>query len=273
MVTTHEYPRYVWSNFSKSRAQLSRSSLSSSLQSHQSQCVYLGSIRNFSVTSSSFKKTGKANRSQARTDSSPPVEGTTKPTAVDEAYDFSTLEAKILKAMEHLTHHLSQLRAGGRFNPDHLDNLRVKPIKGSAETVRLGDIAQVVPKGRVVNVIVGEEGHVKPVSSAILESDLNLVPHGPNPDQPTTLTINIPPPTGESRQKAIDEASKTADKAYGEVKDARAQHQKRLRAMQVSRSVRPDDLQKAHKQMEDIVKSGNEEVKRIFEGAKKVLEG
>jgi ribosome recycling factor len=175
--------------------------------------------------------------------------------------------------MEHLTHHLSQLRAGGRFNPDHLDNLRVKAFKGSNDTVRLGDIAQVVPKGRVVSVIVGEEGHVKLVSSAILESDLNLVPHGPNPEQPTTLTINIPPPTGESRQKAIDEASKTADKAYGEVKDARALHQKRLRAMQVARSVRPDDLQKAHKRMEDIVKRGNEEIKRIFEGAKKVLEG
>ena len=149
----------------------------------------------------------------------------------------------------------------------------MKPVKGSNETVRLGDIAQVVLKGRIVNITVGEEGHVKPVSSAILESDLNLVPHGPNPEQPTTLTINIPPPTGESRQKAIDEASKTADKAYGEVKDARAQHQKRLRAMQLARSVRPDDLQKAHKLMEDIAKRGNEEVRRIFDGAKKVLEG
>jgi ribosome recycling factor len=201
------------------------------------------------------------------------VEGGAQPTAVDDAYDFSSLEANILKAIEHLTHNLSQLRAGGRFNPDNLEVLKVKPIKGSNETARLSDLAQVVPRGRVISVIVGEEGHVKPVSTAILESNLNLVPQGPSPEQPTTLTINAPPPTRESRQKAIDEAGKAADRAYAEIKEARGSNQKKLRSMQVARTVRPDDLQKTHKLMEDIVKRGNEEVKRILDGAKKVLEG
>ena len=34
----------------------------------------------------------------------------------------------------------------------------------------------------------------------------------------------------------------------------------------------PDDLQKAKKRMEDVVKKGHGEVKRIGEGAKRVLE-
>lgn len=201
------------------------------------------------------------------------MEGAAQATAVDDAYDFSTLEAKILKAIEHLTHQLSQLRAGGRFNPDHLESLKVHPDKHSTQTVRLSDLAQVVPRGRIISVIVGEESHVKPVSSAILEANLNLVPQGPTPEQPTTLTITVPPPTGESRQRAVEEASNAADRAYHEIREARGMHQKRLRGMQLARTVRPDDLQKAQREMEGVVKRGNDEVKKIFEGAKRVLEG
>lgn len=52
---------------------------------------------------------------------------------------------------------LSKLRAGGRFNPELLENLRVQPDKSSASKVRLSDVAQVVPKGRTVQVLVGEK--------------------------------------------------------------------------------------------------------------------
>lgn len=53
---------------------------------------------------------------------------------------------------------------------------------------------------------------------------------------------------------------------------ARQEHNKRLRKFELEREVLPDDLQKAKKMMEDVVKKGHTEVKRIAEGAKKVLE-
>jgi ribosome recycling factor len=106
-----------------------------------------------------YKKAGKANKSHARTDSSPPVGQAGQPTPTDEIYDVSELEASILKAIEKLTHDLAQLRSGGRLNPDIVESLKVQ--LGTAgqgkETVRLGDIAQVVPRGRVLNVICGDE--------------------------------------------------------------------------------------------------------------------
>jgi ribosome recycling factor len=40
----------------------------------------------------------------------------------------------------------------------------------------------------------------------------------------------------------------------------------------VDKAVLPDDLQKAKKMMEDVVKRGHSEVKRIVDGAKRVLE-
>lgn len=80
-------------------------------------------------------------------------------TATDEAYDVSGLESQILKAIEKLTHDLSQLRSGGKLNPEVVENLAVHlgTVSQGKESVRLGDIAQVVPRGRVLNVICGDE--------------------------------------------------------------------------------------------------------------------
>lgn len=56
------------------------------------------------------------------------------------------------------------------------------------------------------------------------------------------------------------------------VQVARQDHNKRLRKFEVNRDVLPDDLQKAKKRMEEVVKKGHTEIKRISEGAKKVLQ-
>lgn len=221
-----------------------------------------------------YKKGGKANMSHTRTDSSPPITDASRRTPTDEAFDFSTLESGILKALEKLTRDLSQLRSGGRFNPDVVENLKVQLGKaGSKETVRLKDLAQVVPKGRLLNVIVGEKEHVKPVTSAIAASPYSLAPQQPPPDSPLTIPVPIPPPTGESRKAALEAAQKAAETANIAVQDARGAHHKKLRKYQIDKSVRPDDLQKAHKGMEEVVKKGLGEVKRIVDGAKRVLEG
>jgi len=76
-------------------------------------------------------------------------------------FDFSELERGIDKALENLREDLGKLRAGGRFNTEVLEGLRVRVARGKGaegkESVRLGDLAQVVPRGgRTVVVMVGE---------------------------------------------------------------------------------------------------------------------
>lgn len=72
-----------------------------------------------------------------------------------------------MKAIEHLTHELAQLRSGGRLNPELVENLKVQlgTARDGKETVKLRDIAQVVPKGRLLNVMVGEQDVRHPVPS------------------------------------------------------------------------------------------------------------
>jgi ribosome recycling factor len=109
------------------------------------------------------KRAGKYNTAHAKTDESPTSEAAVS-TATDEAYDLSSLEANILRAIERLSHDLSLLRAGGRFNTDLLEGIKVTLKKGPGkglekekETALLRDIAQVISRGRLVSVVAFDE--------------------------------------------------------------------------------------------------------------------
>ncbi|KAH9859534.1 hypothetical protein IAQ61_011315 [Plenodomus lingam] len=232
--------------------------------------------RAFCLSPTLHKKAGKANKAHARTEgsSTPPVNNTGAMTPTDEAYDVSGLETEILKAIEKLTHDLSLLRSGGKMNPEVVEALKVQlgTVSEGKESVRLGDIAQVVPRGRVLNIVCGEEGHIKPISSAIASSPHSLTPLAPEPSNPLTIQVPLPPPTGESRRAAVEASIKAAERADKWIQTARQEHNKKLRKFELNKEVLPDDLQKAKKRMEDVVKKGHTEVKRISDGARRVLE-
>ncbi|KAI9880145.1 MAG: hypothetical protein M1830_005174 [Pleopsidium flavum] len=223
------------------------------------------SCRTFTATPLFLKKGGKENNKRN-------VEVAAAATADVDPFDFTQLEAGIQKAIDKLKDELSKLRAGGRFNPEILEALRVQLVKGSKETVRLGELAQIVPKGgRAVIVMVGEKDHVKSITSTIQTSNLSLTPQL-DPQTPTHLTIPIPPPTQQSRMEALQTAIKAGEQAGMAVRNARGVQQKKMRAMQVAKTVRPDDLKKAGEGMEKVVERGHGEVQKVVDGAKRVLE-
>ena len=116
-------------------------------RSSPSQC--LNASANFTQASLLLKKGGKAVKQEARSSGAE--------AEVEDPHDFSTLEAGIKKAVDKLQEDLSKLRTGGRFNPELLESVRVQLKKDNKSTIRLGDLAQVVPKGgRIVVVLVGE---------------------------------------------------------------------------------------------------------------------
>ena len=127
--------------------------------------------RPLSYSAARLNKRGKANLSHARSDTTPveqadgsrrqqqAPQGLPLPTPTDEAFDVSGVEAGILRAIERLTHALAELRAGGRLNPSALEGIRVQlgRVSQGKESIRLGDVAQLVPRGgRALMVMVGE---------------------------------------------------------------------------------------------------------------------
>lgn len=67
-------------------------------------------------------------------------------------------------------------------------------------------------------------------------------------------------------------ASKAGETANVGVRNARGAMQKRLRAMELKKAARPDDLKKAHKEMEKIVEKGVADVKKSVDAARKTME-
>jgi len=78
--------------------------------------------------------------------------------ASDDPLALSQLQDDIAAAVFRLKDDLSKLRAGGRLNTEAIESLRVQLSKGSKDTVKLGELAQVVPKGgRMVTILAAEE--------------------------------------------------------------------------------------------------------------------
>ena len=100
-------------------------------------------------------------------------ESSSKTSAPDfeDPYDFSILNNALERNLEKLKNDLAKLRMGGRFNPETLEDLRVSLDKESKKTERLGDLAQVFPKGRQLQVLVGE----KDVSSCLCARNGQIV--------------------------------------------------------------------------------------------------
>lgn len=95
----------------------------------------------------------------------------------------------------------------------------------------------------------------------------------PSPTAPLELSIPVPPPTAESRRATLAAASKAGEVAAAAVQNARAAQKKVLRALELARTVRPDDLQRAGREMGKLVEGGVREVRGVVEGARKGLGG
>jgi ribosome recycling factor len=86
------------------------------------------------------------------------------------------------------------------------------------------------------------------------------------------LNVPIPSPTKESRDQALVATNKAGETASVAIRNARGSMQKKLRAIELKKAARPDDLKKAHKEMEKIVERGNANVKKAVDAAKKTME-
>ena len=249
--------------------------------------------RTFSTTPLTLKKSSANKKSARKTPevSAPEVsrhvpdnKATASRDAELDPYDFSTLQADIDKALARLRDALTKTRDAGRVSAQMIEDLPVEiNVKGGSsaggsahkERTRVGDIASVVPKGgRAMNVFVSEEGYLKPVTAAIQASPYSLTPQAASSSSTNPLMIEVPVPsvTAETRAQAASEARKCTEKASLEVRTARGEAQKVFRRMELEKLVVKDELHKAHKGMEEVVKKGQEEVKRVGDAAVKALE-
>ncbi|KAI6251489.1 Ribosome-recycling factor, mitochondrial [Erysiphe necator] len=240
---------------------------------------FLKSTNNFSNSPILFKKKGKNSSIKDERDEvgekkfSKSKIATNNINNDDDLWNFTNLKEGIKERIDWLQSELSKLRKGGGFNPDLLENLRIVVQKGSKKTESLGDLAQIIPKGgRSLAIHVGEKAHVKPIISAIQSAAFLNIQPTQDPEEPALLNVLIPPPTKESRDLALKMVHKVGETATTGVRSVRAITQKRLRNIELKKLARPDDLKKAHKEMEIIVEKGIIDIKKCVELARKAIE-
>lgn len=115
--------------------------------------------RAFSNTHTLYKKKDKAKKGAAseQSDDDQPSKNTGGGVPEDPS-DLSQLQNDVAASITRLKDDLSKLRAGGRLNTEVIEEFRVHLSKASKDTVKLGELAQVVPKGgRMVTVLAAEE--------------------------------------------------------------------------------------------------------------------
>lgn len=120
------------------------------------------------------------------------------------AFDLGDVEADYARVDERFDKRLHEFKVGGRFNPEVLGQLRVKPDRESAQTWPLRELAQVVHRGgRSVSILVSDAEYVKPIMSAVQGSaDFNQQPQR-DPDNELELTLRIEPENPEEQLKRL----------------------------------------------------------------------
>lgn len=124
---------------------------------------------------------------------------------------------------------------------------------------------------------------MKPISSALQSSAMNLQPQTPSPtasapNDPASTTqleihIPVPPTTTASRQSASAVATQKGEAALSALNRTRSAEKKRLRALHLAKKVGPDDLKRAEKEMEKLNKDSQVVMENLIKERKKTLQG
>jgi len=90
----------------------------------------------------------------------------------------------------------------------------------------------------------------------------------PMPDPKNAQSINVPllPPTKETRIEVAKMVGKAGEKTMNLLRLARQDSHKLIKGL---RKERPDDIRKADKQLEVVMKKVNAEAKKVIDDAKK----
>lgn len=169
------------------------------------------------------------------------------------AFDLGDVESEYKKLDERFEKRLQEFKSqGGRFNPDLLGQLRVRPSRDSPETYPLRELAQVIYRGgRSVSIMVSDQSYIKPIMSAVQTSEeFNQQPQR-DADNDLELTLRIEPENPDEQAKRVRAESNAWKDAVREVLSTR---KSKHATWQKAKHLTKDDvkrLDKAVKAMQD----------------------
>lgn len=167
------------------------------------------------------------------------------------AFDLADVDAEYAKIDERFEKRLQEFKAsGGRFNPDLLGQLKVKPDRDAPETYPLRELASVVHRGgRNVSILVSDASYVKAIMSAVQNSpQFNQQPQR-DADNDLELVLRIEPENPDEQAKRLKaECIAWKDAARDVLATRKSKHATWLKAKQITR----DDVKTLDKKVKAL---------------------
>ena len=124
------------------------------------------------------------------------------------------LQAKMDKALEHLSSELATIRAG-RANPHVLDRIRVDYYGTPTPLQSVGNIS--VPEPRMLQIAPWEKSMLKEIEKAILCSDVGITPTNDG----SVIRLVFPELTEDRRKELVKDIKKKGEEAKVAVRNVR----------------------------------------------------
>ncbi|MBC7171212.1 MAG: ribosome recycling factor [Polyangiaceae bacterium] len=166
------------------------------------------------------------------------------------------LKASIDRAHQILRRDLARIRTG-RANPDILDGVRAEYYGTSTPLRQMATIA--VPEPRMLTIKPFDRSAISAIERAIKMSDLGVNPSNDG----EVIRIPMPPLTEERRRDLTKVARKVGEEAKVGIRKARHDAKDMLDTIEKDGGAGADEVERARKELEEIVKAGVAEVDRI----------
>jgi ribosome recycling factor len=175
-------------------------------------------------------------------------------------------EERMEKAVNVFKDELRGLRTG-RATPALVDTLRVEYYGSPTPLKQLAQIGTPDPQSIVIRPF--DPAALKEIEKAIRSSDLGL---SPNSDG-KMIRLQVPPMSGEQRQKMVQRIKKSAEDAKVSCRNIRRDANKQFDAAEKDKEMTEDECDKGKEQVQDLLKSFEDKIAEMADRkTKEVME-
>jgi ribosome recycling factor len=170
------------------------------------------------------------------------------------------------KAAEHFRDELRGLRTG-RATPALVDSIRVECYGSQSPLKQLAQISTPDPQQILIRPY--DPSILKDIEKAIRSSDLGMSPNNDG----KMIRLQVPPMSGEQRQKMVARIKKSAEEAKVSCRNIRRDSNKHFDAAEKDKELTEDERDKGKEEVQSLLKKFEERIQDMADKkAKEIME-
>ncbi len=176
-------------------------------------------------------------------------------------------EERMEKAVNVLKDELRGLRTG-RATPALVDSIRVEAYGSPTPLKQLAQINTPDPQSIVIRPY--DQSILKDIDKAIRSSDLGMTPNNDG----KMIRLQVPPMSGEQRQKMVTRVKKAAEEAKVACRNIRRDSNKHFDVAEKNKEMTEDERDKGKEEVQDLLKKFEDFITQTADKkSKEILEG